>query len=556
MHCIYCQNNSGNYAHGKHELKLKYNTLSLMESSGQIANAVTYLARPCMTWVSTGACPFGRRCAAIHDPSVSGPLECPSWLPVATSKTNAHIIVDKLAAHRDNVVHQENPLVAQSIWENCRPSLQPSSFGSSDIAMKDIDQEWHDTYALVCNTDVSAFPKCTSASSEELSDLQKLCIVHAMRSGDSAPSQVHRDYVFNPTHSMHSELCMILQARCFLLKDVGYANATRMTPEDVIKEITIQEFKLTTEHSNPSRCVMVHEVAFAPKGDHSANVSIWFNADPTKLDQSQIKRSRRLKQRKKTQIRNEHSRPNAGGTLISRTSAVDFPNGYPDIDPFVPMLPTNDDDESHRLLLSIIEHRIDSIIFGSCSSGDGEQKKHLNARMAALEKALIAMTSFHKKWTWPKREGMGRVSMATMAPPGNIMPYIPLKTNETSSCIHIWHSFVKTMGMLDNDIQHSSLGDTSERLSVFLSFDGSITRTKLNPKVILPHIHSPSSELWGIKTHSHKKDTTWKEVLLGLSANGEWKEALRLHNKKISDLADSSIRGRNMPLSAVPFVQA
>lgn len=46
---------TGNYAHGKHELKFRYTTLCLMENSGQIVNAKSYLARPCMTWVSTGA---------------------------------------------------------------------------------------------------------------------------------------------------------------------------------------------------------------------------------------------------------------------------------------------------------------------------------------------------------------------------------------------------------------------------------------------------------------------------------------------------------------------
>eukprot|EP00984_Skeletonema_dohrnii_P032218 scaffold25888_cov174-Skeletonema_dohrnii-CCMP3373.AAC.1 len=56
-----------NYAHGKHELKFNHTTVELMERSGQIANAKTYLSRPCMTWISTGACPYGRRCPAIHD---------------------------------------------------------------------------------------------------------------------------------------------------------------------------------------------------------------------------------------------------------------------------------------------------------------------------------------------------------------------------------------------------------------------------------------------------------------------------------------------------------
>ena len=60
--CHYWQNSNVcpwgtncNYAHGEHELKFRYSTLLLMESSGQIPNAFTYLARPCSTWVTTGA---------------------------------------------------------------------------------------------------------------------------------------------------------------------------------------------------------------------------------------------------------------------------------------------------------------------------------------------------------------------------------------------------------------------------------------------------------------------------------------------------------------------
>eukprot|EP00985_Skeletonema_marinoi_P021859 scaffold13642_cov86-Skeletonema_marinoi.AAC.1 len=56
-----------NYAHDKLELKFNHTTLTLMERSGQIANAKTFLSHPCMTWISTGACPYGRRCPAIHD---------------------------------------------------------------------------------------------------------------------------------------------------------------------------------------------------------------------------------------------------------------------------------------------------------------------------------------------------------------------------------------------------------------------------------------------------------------------------------------------------------
>eukprot|EP00985_Skeletonema_marinoi_P003822 scaffold1665_cov135-Skeletonema_marinoi.AAC.2 len=249
-----------NYAHGKLELKFNHTTLTLMERSGQIANAKTYLSRPCMIWISTGACPYGRRCPAIHDPSITGPLENPSWLPAASAKTNAQIIVDRFAAHRDSAVHQENPLIAQGIWENCRPSAT-SQYDCGDES----EVSWLDTYALVCNMGVPTFGSWpltntgsnenaipSTSSSKKLSDLQKLCIVSQMRGQDSCSisgggggSQqlhlLHRDYIYAPTHSLHSELCMILQTRYFLLLDEEYDNnqgsiAAAVDKHDIVKE--------------------------------------------------------------------------------------------------------------------------------------------------------------------------------------------------------------------------------------------------------------------------------------------------------------------------------
>ena len=69
---------------------------------------------------------------------------------------------------------------------------------------------------------------------------------------------------------------------------------------------------------------------------------------------------------------------NANGDLISRTTSVDFPIGPPDVDPFVPMLPAEDHDDSHRLIMDIVEHRIDSLILSNCNKSyslDYEQKK-------------------------------------------------------------------------------------------------------------------------------------------------------------------------------------
>ena len=326
-----------------------------MERSGQIVNAKRHLALPCLTWVSTGACPFGRRCGSsesakfiislshrteycthrklfiihlfiVHDPFISGPLEYPSWLPAATGNTNAHIIIDRFAAHRESSMHQENCLIPQSCWEICHSDETTES-------------EWINTYNLVCNMGVNSFSgrHAKNVHIEKISHFQKLCIVLQMRDGLEM-SQLYRDYIFAPTHSIHSELCMLLQTRYFIFPPVGCTTVAELTADSVAREISIAEYNALrnpclSAHgpSEQGQLVIVYEVAFGPKGQHDANLSLWFNTPAIKLEPSQIKRCRRLKQKKKAQIRNEHTHPNANGALISRTCSADFPNCDPDI---------------------------------------------------------------------------------------------------------------------------------------------------------------------------------------------------------------------------------
>ena len=201
--------------------------------------------------------------SSVHDPFVSGPLDCPALLQSATSHTNIHSFIDRLAPHRDNSVHQENPLIPQSIWENCRP-LRRQGFPQ--------EREWRDTVDLVCNSAVSVFrPGRVPGPSSKLSSLQKLCIIRSMRGGGGpfhphAVSQAHRDYVFSPTCSLRSELCMVLQERYFFLPDVNFADAGEVSPDDVVREITFGNFVAALEYGfDPSRLVTADEVAFGPK---------------------------------------------------------------------------------------------------------------------------------------------------------------------------------------------------------------------------------------------------------------------------------------------------
>eukprot|EP00984_Skeletonema_dohrnii_P009133 scaffold3456_cov78-Skeletonema_dohrnii-CCMP3373.AAC.13 len=556
-----------------------------MERSGQIANAKTYLSRPCMTWISTGACPYGRRCPAIHDPSITGPLENPSWLPAASAKTNAQIIVDRFAAHRDSVVHQENPLIAQGIWENCRPSATSQHDGDES------EVSWLDTYALVCNIGVPTFGSwplintgsnenaiSSTSSSNKLSDLQKLCIVRQMRGQDSSFScsssvacegsqqlhLLHRDYIYAPTHSLHSELCMILQTRYFLLLDEEYDNnqgsmAAAADKHEFVKEISFDEYKSRTTpwnsdyRFNKKKVVMATEVAFAPKGDCSANVSIWFEAKPIKLEPSQIKRCRRLKQKNKAQLRNGHKAPHSNGALLCRTSTADFPSqAPPEIDPFVPMLPVEDKDENDKFMLAILDHRIDCLINETISyngHGDALRKMQLDKRMRTLQAAFAGMNHFHQKWVWPKREGSEVVDESTLAPPCNIMPYIPSRSSRGSTCSSVWHSFVDTLTLDVTSLDQAPpkiMSSEAGHLNVFQALDNGLPASSVGSRRI-PRIKPSSNE-----TDNDKENNTWREIVLG--ANGKWKKACRLYNEN-RVASPSNIDPRNMPLSTIPFVQ-
>ena len=583
----------GNYAHGKHELKFNYSTLTLMERSGQIVNATTYLSRPCMTWISTGACPFGRRCPAIHDPSITGPLENPSWLPAASAKTNAQIIVDRFAAHRDSTVHQQNPLIAQGIWESCRPSLRGKKSTSQYVGGDENGTSWMDTYALVCNIGVPSFGSWTlcyaannkniATSIQKVSELQKLYIVSLMRGQDSTFSSsssrsseglqqlhlLHRDYIFAPTHSLHSELCMVLQTRYFLMLDNNEEDdnqdsiAAAADKHTIVKEISLAEYKSrsTPWHSdyrfNENKVVVATEVAFAPKGDCNANVSIWFDAKPIKLEPSQIKRCRRLKQKNKAQMRSCHKAPHSNGALLCRTSAADFPSrSPPDIDPFVPMLPFEDSDENAKFMLAILEHRIDCLINEKLSRnclGVALRKKQLDNRIRTLQATFAGMNHFHQKWIWPKREGSEVVEESTLAPPCNIMPYIPSRKSKgsTSTCLSLWHSFADTMTLDATGAEQAppnimSSSEAGGHLNVFQALDNGLPASSAGSRR-LPRIKPASRE-----SDSANKENTWKEIILG--ADGKWKKACRLYNEN-RVASPSSIDPRNMPLSTIPFVQ-
>eukprot|EP00986_Skeletonema_menzelii_P018079 scaffold24461_cov143-Skeletonema_menzelii.AAC.1 len=89
-------------------------------------------------------------------------------------------------------------------------------------------------------------------------------------------------------------------------------------------------------------------------------------------------------------------------------------------------------------MLAIIDHRIGCLInekvsHGSLGGDALRKKQQLDKRMKTLQSAYAGMNHFHQKWIWPKRVGSEVVNESTLAPPCNIMPYIPSRSSEGST---------------------------------------------------------------------------------------------------------------------------
>lgn len=74
-HCPFGTNCT--YAHGPAELQMT--KLQDLHEAG-LVDMVTYRIKPCLTWIMTGSCPFGKRCTGIHDARVAS-SHFSSWLP-------------------------------------------------------------------------------------------------------------------------------------------------------------------------------------------------------------------------------------------------------------------------------------------------------------------------------------------------------------------------------------------------------------------------------------------------------------------------------------------
>ena len=67
-----------------------------------------------------------------------------------------------------------------------------------------------------------------------------------MHDGPVEKSQLYQDYIFASTHTIHSELCMLLQTPYSIFLRVGCTHVAELTAKSVAREISIAKYSALT----------------------------------------------------------------------------------------------------------------------------------------------------------------------------------------------------------------------------------------------------------------------------------------------------------------------
>jgi hypothetical protein len=222
---------------------------------------------------------------------------------------------------------QVNPVIAQGIWEYCRPFSLPDSVRATSA-------EFVHTYNFVCNRQADkkvddpdnlsrVFDKTMLRELDR--ELRKLLIVLHMRSMHSsirgnADQKKHLNFTFAPTEceyfsfgdllsllqckcilsltlhciiidslqSLHrkginDQPCMLIQTGHFYIQDMNLLRKSsssnneyvNLSLENLVVEITAQEYNAGKGSNYPDNYVCACEVAFDSKGQPSCNLSMW-----------------------------------------------------------------------------------------------------------------------------------------------------------------------------------------------------------------------------------------------------------------------------------------
>ncbi|KAL7508561.1 hypothetical protein ACHAXN_005625 [Cyclotella atomus] len=523
-HGYCCWGNQCLFAHSEDE-RMKFTSVEEMYTYGLVSKADlgVYLSRVCSFWVQTGSCPYNTRCKSLHDPRLLTPTVTPSWLEHYTkyNKKDPTLILDRLHHVRMNGIIQVNPLVEPWTWNECRPAADEGTVEQSDE-----DYFWNDTYRMVCNWDVPIFSaeettpskqsgvmsysNMVSRNYQKISDLQKLCIVVAMRkpskiSTDTGAHNASSDFTYEPTHCLNGQPCMILQNRFYRLLD--YKEKVHVSSiEDVVEEISMQEYNCLANNLT----VKAYEVVMDSKGKRSANLSIFFDVDVSSCSNNKAKRVSK-KGEEHWQLEDK--------TLFCIPKNDAFLSGLPQTKPYVMMQPVDDKQEGHDLIDDILQHRIGTLLAKEDCTYDECNKKTLDEKEAELKSILRCMMDTLKREYWPVTSNMDHIKKSTEE--RNHTEYHPSDVEDARNACKLWDCFVHNLNAKDDEVEPSS-----SRLSVFKSFT-----SKQDTITNVPHLMNKKPTQLPTQTSDlHVSETTWKELLEGQP--GSWAAAKYTHDVK------------------------
>ena len=542
------------YAHGPEELQMT--KLRDFHDAGLI-DMDTFRTKPCLTWIMTGSCPFGKRCTGIHDARVDSRRQ--SWLPHTETQGNTiatDINVDALHQKRLHAILYDNPFGDQ---------LDLSEAARSARAAFD------NLYGLVACGGGGA-PKGGGwnsgkkgrgpSKSKAVHPIYKLQIALKLR-GDA-----DWHYKYRPQHVVHDELCMVLNKRAYRVTSNDHNNnnnnnnnkTTHVNATTATATSSVVEISLNAYNPKMNSHILVHEIAFGPDSDPSVRgVALWFNIDECEVSVCTPQQAKRFRWKKT-------ATPVAAKTTTGKTGKVSvFDSGV--IHSF-PMIRPHDE-TAFRLATDMMKHQLGVLKRERMSS---MKERHENlAKLNAQKKRLFARFQNQLRdwvsWAWPINLGREHVDSSTPVPPVE-GPYVlvdpelcrlenpadentetseqKLLVNKGANVHRIWNSFLdqcppsqsSSESLVSPSLQpfgtrSANVAPRHHRLSIFeeLAYG-----TEIDPCRALPHIlkhravpgSGKNSKKWAAAAAVNplcQQERCWKALLLQpklINERNEW----------------------------------
>lgn len=412
-----------------------------------LVDQATYRTKPCLTWIMTGSCPFGKRCTGIHDTRVSSTWS--SWLPHTETQGNTiatDINVDGLFQKRLHSILYDNPLGDQldlqealhcpkTAFENmyalvCGEANSTAQGGGTNM------KSWSDGNYRKSNKGsgpaAAAVRKggARGRATKTVHPIYKLQIALKLR------GEANWQYKYRPQHVVHDELCMVLQKRAFRItsndtpatniksNSKGKTKTTlpsspsshRFNRSIATSISSVQEIPLSIYNPRQDGQILVHEIAFGPDADPSVRgVALWFNIDDDDVTLCTPQQAKRFRWKKPMAATKPATAQLDALTTnkISKISVFDSQiENFPMIRPH--------DEAAFYLVTDMLKHRL-AVLKRERITSLKDRFEHL--RKLEQQKLLMRDERFMHQlrdwvaWAWPINAGREHVDVHTPVPP-------------------------------------------------------------------------------------------------------------------------------------------